>query len=114
MRLKRYSRIVANPEKLKKKILEELCKIAFADIGDHISFEKDENGEIICICTDPTTCDLAAVSEISKTKSGLKIKAYNKEVALGRLGSYLGLWRERTEEEVEDLNAIKESLEEEV
>jgi len=110
---KGYKGLVSSPEKMKKRILTELCRIAFANIEEYVSFEKDENGQVVCICADPEKCDMAAVAEVSLSKSGLKLKTYNKEVALGRLGSYLGMWREKPEEDVEDLNAIKEILAEE-
>ena len=32
---------------MKKRILTELCRIAFANIEEYVSFEKDENGQLV-------------------------------------------------------------------
>lgn len=100
-----------NSEKLKKKVLEELCGIAFDDLGNYINIFTGENGEPLVEIKDSKDIDMRNISEITQNKSGFKFKLYNKETALVRLGNYLGLWKEKVEDDTEDMEAVKKLVE---
>lgn len=108
-----YALLCDDGEALKKRILLELCKIAFADAGDFVCLTSDgKGGETVT--ADPKSLkkkDTSVLSEISKSSTGLKVKLYNKETALSRLGYYLGMWANEPESEEEDFDAIKATVE---
>lgn len=109
-----YSLLCDDGEALKKRILLELCKIAFADAGDFVCLSEDGKG-VETVTVDPKSLkkkDTAVLSEISRSSSGLKVKLYNKESALSRLGYYLGMWANEPEGEEEDFSAIQAQVEE--
>ena len=101
-----------NPEKLKDMVLEELCNIAFDDLGNYVDFENDPAGEMIVTIKNSKEVPTRGIAEITQNKSGFKFKLYNKENALVRLGNYLGLWKEKPEGEAEDMEEIKKMVEE--
>jgi len=94
------------PKKKKEKVTEErviqeLAKIAFDDIRNHIGYTTNEDGEIIITVKDSDEVDTRAVAEIKSSKSGFSFKMYNKMNALLKLGDYLGLWKRQPEDEIE-------------
>ncbi|MBE6891157.1 MAG: hypothetical protein E7481_03910 [Ruminococcaceae bacterium] len=100
------------PKKKKEKvteerIIQELAKIAFNDIGNYISYGKNENGEVVISVTNSDETDTRAVAEVTNSKSGFKFKMYNKMTALLKLGDYLGMWKRQPEEEVEDFDELE-------
>ena len=109
-----FKKYLADKEKLKEAVLTEYCRIAFDDIGNYIETEEDGNGEIIVKYKEGKDFPTVNVSEISRNKNGFKFKLYSKENALVRLGTYLGLWKEKPEEQdAEDLHAIEELFKDE-
>ncbi len=77
------------------RILMELCRIAFSDLGDIL--KEDENGNVTFSLKDLTPDQTAALSEYSKGRMGQKVKNYDKLAALDKIGKYLGMWREQVE-----------------
>lgn len=93
-------------------VLAELGKIAFADIRkavrwgsnpiDDTSENADPNGlgifPVSLIPSEEIDDDTAvAVSEVSLTQSGIKIKMHDKKSALVDIGKHLGMFKERVE-----------------
>lgn len=87
------------------RVLNELAKIGFADIrkavqwGDGISVQDQESGEMVIsngvslIGSEQIDNDTAAaISEISQTAQGLKIKMHDKKGALVDIGRHLGMF----------------------
>lgn len=108
-----FKNYLSDKEKFKEAVLCEYCKIAFDDIGNYIRLDSDESGNIVVKYKEGTDFPTANISEISQNKNGFKFKLYNKETALVRLGTYLGLWKEKPrEEDAEDLKFIEEMLRE--
>lgn len=102
----RYARLIKDNGKMKKMLLQELCRTAFDSMDNYFTL-TEENGEFKVLAKDLRDVDLGNISEISNGKNGVKFKLYSKEKAIERLGSYLGLFRDRTEEDCEDLEAIR-------
>ena len=91
-------------------VLHELAKIGFADIrkavkwGEGISVQNPESGEmevsngISLIGSEQIDDDTAAaISEVSQTIQGLKIKMHDKKGALVDIGRHLGMFPNKTE-----------------
>lgn len=90
------------------RVLRELAKIGFADIRKAVKWGADlpvvnnETGELLMVngvalipseqLDDDTA---AAVSEISQTAQGIKIKMHDKKGALVDIGKHLGMFVER-------------------
>lgn len=94
---------------MKEMILEELCRTAF-DSMDNYFFLSEEDGEIRIKIKNPEKADLGNVQELSNGKNGFQCKLYSKERALARLWDYLGFRKEKTEEESEDLQVIRQMV----
>ncbi len=100
------------PKKKKEKVTEErviqeLAKIAFDNIDNYISYAENENGEVVVSVKNSDKVDIRAVAEIRNGKSGFRFKMYNKLTALLKLGDYLGLWKRRPEDEIEDFDELE-------
>ncbi|RUV90257.1 terminase small subunit [Mesorhizobium sp. M1A.F.Ca.IN.020.06.1.1] len=95
-----------------EKIVAELAKIAFADIRKAVRWGKspvdtksenaDPNGlgvyPVELVPSETIDDDTAAaVSEVSLTQTGIKIKMHDKKSALVDLGKHLGMFKERVE-----------------
>ena len=94
------------------RVVLEYARLAFSDISDLVTIE---GGAVKVRDTAELTEDQrVAISEISETSSGMRIKAHSKTVALEALGKHLGMFIDRqetggpgefanlTEEELED------------
>ena len=91
-------------------VLRELAKIGFADIrkavkwGTDLPVVNNETGEVLMVngvalvsseqLDDDTA---AAVSEISQTAQGIKIKMHDKKGALVDIGKHLGMFVDRVD-----------------
>ena len=86
-------------EKLKvtqERIVEEYRRIAFADIRHVINIT---DGKVTVFDTNLLTPEqAAALSEISETKDGIRIKMHSKIAALDSLGKHLGMFIDRSEQ----------------
>jgi phage terminase small subunit len=93
-------------------VMSELAKIGFSDIrravkwGHGIAVEGD-GGEVriangvSLIASDEIDDDTAAaISEVTQTKEGLKVKFHDKRAALVDLGRHLGMFKDKTESAV--------------
>jgi phage terminase small subunit len=95
-----------------ERIVSELAKIAFADIRKAVSWGRSpidgtsENASpnglgiypVELVPSDKIDDDTAAaVSEVSLTQTGIKIKMHDKKSALVDLGKHLGMFKERVE-----------------
>lgn len=92
------------------RVLQELAKLGFADIrkavkwGDGIAVEDPLTGEmaiyngVALVGSDQMDdATAAAVSEISQTAQGIKIKMHDKRAALVDIGRHLGMFTDKTE-----------------
>ncbi|MEL7445085.1 MAG: terminase small subunit [Pseudomonadota bacterium] len=94
------------------RVLEEYARIGFADIrkavrwgrnpGDETSENADRNGlgiyPVSLIPSEEIDDDTAlAVSEVSLTQTGLKIKMHDKKSALDSIGKHLGMFVDKHE-----------------
>lgn len=92
------------------KVLAELAKIGFSDIrnaihwGEGIVVRDPESGGIeivngLAIVASENIDDAtaAAISEISQTAQGIKIKLHDKRAALVDIGRHLGMFKDRVE-----------------
>jgi phage terminase small subunit len=116
-------------EVTKERITRELAAIAFSDIRDFLAWGPDETtitdpvtGTVIgrspgVTVTSSSRLDEAAaraISEISETRQGLKLKLHNKLLALKLLGLELGMFKERTDVDfASPLHAIVEAVQRE-
>lgn len=109
---RRQSRIAAKLEITQESVVAELAKIAFADIRkavrwgrspiDATSENASPNGlGIYPVELVPSEeiddATAAAVSEVSLTQTGVKIKMHDKKSALVDLGKHLGMFKEQVE-----------------
>ena len=92
------------------RVLQELAKIGFADIRKAVKWGADipvvnpETGEVltangvVLISSNEIDDDTAAaVSEISQTAQGIKIKMHDKKGALVDIGKHLGMFVDRVD-----------------
>lgn len=96
----------ARVEITQARVLEELGKIGFADIrkavrwGDAISVADEDgearivNGVALIGSEDIDDETAAAISEVSQTKEGIKIKFHDKKGALVDIGRHLGMFKD--------------------
>lgn len=91
-------------------VARELAKIGFADIrkavkwgADHRTFIDGADGERIMTngvtlveSDDLDDATAAAISEVSQTKDGVKVKLHDKRAALVDLGRHLGMFKPET------------------
>ena len=99
-----------------ERIINELAKIAFADMGNYATWGS--RGITLKESADLTPDQTAAVSELSETvtESGgsTRFKLHDKKGALELLGKHLGMFKDRVELEVvggiaEQLKAAREA-----
>lgn len=103
-------RLVERTEISQDRVLKEYAAIAFADIRNAVKWgtaaETIDGKEVRC-----TTIELfdsaglkpevaAAISEVSQTKEGLKVKFHGKQGALDAIAKHLGMFVERHEVDV--------------
>lgn len=86
-------------------VLNELSRIAFADIGDFVEFDNS-----IVTLKDSSKVDTSMISEVQSTQYGVKIKLHNKSSALEMLGKHLGMFREKVEITGKDGGPIEISM----
>jgi phage terminase small subunit len=91
------------------KVLAELAKIGFADLrkavkwGEGIAVTDDDgnttisNGVSLVGSEDLDDSTAAAISEISQTAQGIKIKLHDKRAALVDIGRHLGMFTDKVE-----------------
>jgi phage terminase small subunit len=93
------------------KVLNELAKIAFADMKDYLEYRtdrtviaRDDNGEPIIDyaqivdLVDSKYTDTSAIQEISISKDGVfRFKLYDKQKALTDIGKHLGMFTDKLE-----------------
>lgn len=92
------------------RVLQELAKIGFADIrkavkwGDGVPVADPltgepviSNGVALVGSEEIDDATAAAVSEISQTAQGIKIKMHDKRAALVDIGRHLGMFTDKTE-----------------
>lgn len=106
---------------LRKKIVDRLQKIAFADIKDMLSFrtakgvvthDKDTGEPIIDYKTfielkDSDEVDGVLISEVAETRDGFRFKRLDSMKALELLGKYTGLENAELEELKAEIESIK-------
>lgn len=93
-------------------VLNELAKIGFADIRKAVNWGKspvdttsenaDPNGlrmyPVELVASEQIDDDTAAaVSEVSLTQAGVKIKMYDKKAALDSIGKHLGMFTDKVD-----------------
>jgi phage terminase small subunit len=103
------------------RVLEQLSKIAFADIKDMLSFKTvktlDETATALVgqpILTYKTVIDLkdsddidgSLIAEVSETKDGFKFKRNDQMKALELIGKHLGMFTDKTELEIKSIPQI--------
>jgi len=93
------------------KVLSELAKIGFANIGDYLSYrtalgviDYNEDGEPVINArtflelVDSKEVDTSVIQEVSISKDGtFKFKLYDKEKALEQIGRHLGMFKDKVE-----------------
>lgn len=79
------------------RILLEMSRIAFADLGNIV--KQDEHGNLTIDWDSLSPDQTAALSEFSKGRAGTKIKNYDKLAALVHIGKHIGMFREKVEVE---------------
>lgn len=92
------------------KVIAELAKIGFADIRKAVKWGSDlqvvdqETGEtaiangVSLVDSEKIDSDTAAaISEISQTAQGVKVKLHDKRAALVDIGRHLGMFKDRIE-----------------
>jgi len=91
-------------------VLRELAKIGFSDIrkavrwGDSMAVLNDLSGEMVIahglamLASDEIDDETAAaISEVSESKQGLKVKFHDKRAALVDIGKHLGMFTDKVE-----------------
>ena len=111
------------------RVLTELGRIAFADIrkatqwGASVPFTDPKSGKTVVangislVPSDELDDDTAAaISEISETQQGLKVKFHDKLAALVSIGKHLGMFIERQEIKAEVIasRALQDMTDEEL
>jgi phage terminase small subunit len=77
------------------RVIAELARIGFADITEMVSIER---GRLKMKDTKDISPDLrAAIQEIQKGKTGIKVKLHDKIAALQHIGKHLGLFKENVD-----------------
>jgi len=73
-----------------KRVMEELAAIGFARATDYLCVREDE---LVLRSTDTLSDEAgAAIATIEQTKSGIKLKFYDKLKALELLGKHFGIF----------------------
>jgi len=101
------------------RVLQELAKIGFAQLGDFVEFGPEEvvirrkKGKVITATVNTvrvkpsSEVDGSVLSEVSQTVNGIKVKQHDKIKALELLGKHLGLFIERHEHTGKDGGPIE-------
>ena len=76
-------------------VVAELAKIGFSDPRN--ALEWGPTGVVLKRSEDLTDAAAAAISEVSQTAQGIKIKLHDKQAALVNLGKHLGMFVEKHE-----------------
>ena len=109
----RYTSLMKNQDRMKKKVLEELCHTAFDSMDNYVDLTEEEGKTTVRLRRSEMT-DLSNVKEISSGKNGVNVKLYSKDRAIDRLARYLGIWKENAKENTaaawEDLEAIEQMV----
>lgn len=90
-----------------ERVLSELAKVAFANMGDFSVWDKNNmslknSGEL-------TKDQTAAVAEVANTKFGAKLKLHDKVSALEKLAKHLGLIDQNSDKPIKiDINMTPE------
>jgi phage terminase small subunit len=91
-----------------EKVLRELGRIGFADIRRAVKWRRikrtAEDGEVIedneIIIKDSDELDedtAAAISQVSQTRDGIRVRFHDKNAALTELGRHFGLFKDKVE-----------------
>lgn len=80
----------------KDDIIRKYIEIAFSDIGNYISFGKDENKGNYLHFHDSDEVDTTLIDSVSKGRDGTSIKLCNKMNALSWLAEYFELNKDQT------------------
>ena len=90
-----------NSEGMRKKLIEALSAIAFADLTDAAQVRSDgEHDYIEHVNSEDLPEELRfAIKTIKKTKDGIVIELYDKMKALELLGKYFGIFEGKKEHE---------------
>lgn len=95
---------------LSQKIINELNKIAFADIKDFMKFDKDgvefKNSEDVDGTILNEVSSQTIESDKGNLRTNLKIKLHDKMKALEMLGKYKALFTEKIDVTITDLSQI--------
>lgn len=92
------ARRAQNPH-LEQRIIEELCRIAFADPRSLLRWGPDGVELLPSACLSPEQA--AAVSEVSEGRGGvIRLKKHDKIKALELLGRHLGMFADRVHAEI--------------
>lgn len=95
------------------RVLAELGKIAFQDVRKAVRWGGSPNGDsdsypVELVPSEDIDDDTAAaVSEVSLTQSGVKIKMHDKQAALVNLGKHLGMFTDKVEHTGKDGGPIE-------
>lgn len=76
-----------------ERIIQELAKIAFADLGDYIIWGPDG----VEVVSSQKLLDTACVAEVVQSGEHVKIKLHDKRSALELLGKHLGMFANKVE-----------------
>ncbi len=95
------------------KVLEQLARIAFADLGEFVEFK----GNTIVI-KPIEEVDGTVLSEVAETQNGLKVKLNDKMKALELIGRHLGMFNDKLNidmknhnlEPTDGVNSLKELI----
>lgn len=109
-----------------ERVVDELCGIAFSDIGDAASWgtkeiEVRKRGSAKPIKVEAPFIDIKdskklpphvrrAISEIRPTAHGVSIKMHGKLQSLELLGRYLSMWKEKEEKDESFADLVRQSL----
>jgi phage terminase small subunit len=107
---KAMARLSKRTEITQEKVLQQLAKIAFADIKDVLEFgpvekieDVDENGHPItkiksAVLIKPSSeVDGTVIAEVSETRDGIRVKRNDQVKALELLGRHLGMFNDKLE-----------------
>lgn len=89
---RRRSLLGLKTEITKESIIEQLRKLAYADLRNVVSWGNPSNPYGVALVASDTLTDEAAacVSEVARTKDGIKIKTHDKAAAVAQLSKMLG------------------------
>ena len=96
---KKLLRVTQETDISAERVLEELGRIAFANLGDYLEW----NGTTVKpkSSRDLTPEQRASIEEVFLTRNGVRLKLYDKLAALEKLGKHLGLFSDKVKHEGE-------------